>query len=246
MGYLIGSILGALLVVLIMILIKGDLSFLRVFHGGETLVYREIEMEQKSLQQHALNLEAAANAKKELSITTMSHKEIIAQTSKWLPEGSRINFNNGVLTAFNKEGNEIDHNTFGEFDEYRQNRSMVDGIITKINVNYNIKEACESSVSYPQWDGNTETVEVYCKDFDDETINLRVKTLNRVIKSCNSILKSEFSSTEELAVAYNLFEKATEELISLNTKPSTVSLAKTPEEIDQESWNEILKELRKP
>ena len=237
MGYLIGSILGALLVVLIMILIKGDLSFLTPPKGGID------SSEQRALIKHSLNLEAAANAKKELSITTMSHKEIIAQTSKWLPEGSWINFNNGVLTAFDKEGNEIDYNTFGEFDEYRQNRSTVDGIITKFNVNYNIKEACESSVSYQQWDDTAESVEVYCKDFDDEHINLRVKTLNRVIKSCNSILKSEFSSTEELAVAYNLFEKATEELISLNTKQSTVSLTKTPEEIDQEIWNEIMEDL---
>ena len=230
MGYLIGSILGALLVVLIMILIKGDLSFLTPPKGGID------SSEQRALIKHSLNLEAAANAKKELSITTMSHKEIIAQTSKWFPEGSWINFNNGVLTAFDKEGNEIDYNTFGEFDEYRQNRSTVDGIITKFNVNYNIKEACESSVSFPQWDDTTETV------FDDERINLRVKTLNRIIKSCNRVLKSEFSSTEELVDAYDLFEKATEELVSLN-RTTPVSLAKTPEEIDKEIWNEIMEDL---
>lgn len=236
MEYLIGSILGALLVVLIMILIKGDLSFLKPPKGGVD------SSEQRALIQHSLNLEAAANAKKELSITTMSHKEIIAQTSKWLPEGYRINFNNGVLTAFDKEGNIIDHNTFGEFDRYHQNRSTVDGIITKFEVNYNIKEACESSVSYPQWDDTTETVEVYCKDSDDEYINLRIKTLDRVIKSCNRIIKSEFSSTAELEEAYNLFEKATKELSSL-LHTTTVSLSKTPEEIDQEIWNEIMEDL---
>lgn len=230
MGYLIGSILGALLVVLIMILIKGDLSFLTPPKGGID------SSEQRALIKHSLNLEAAANAKKELSITTMSHKEIIAQTSKWLPEGSRINFNNGVLTAFDKEGNVIDHNTFGEFDRYHQNRSTVDGIITKFDVNYNIKETCESSVSFPQWDDTTETV------FDDEHINIRVKTLNRIIKSCNRVLKSEFSSTEELADAYDLFEKATEELVSLK-RTTPVSLTKTPEEIDQEIWNEIMEDL---
>lgn len=236
MGYLIGSILGALLVLLVMILIKGDLSFLTPPKDGVEL------SEKRALIKHSLNLEAAANAKKELSITTMSYNEIIAQTSKWLPEGSRINFNNGVLTAFDKEGIEIDHNTFGEFDRYHQNRSTVDGIITKFEVNYNIKEACESSVSYPQWDDTTETAEVYCKDFDDERINLRIKTLDRVIKSCNRILKSEFSSTEELAAAFDLFEKSTKELVSLMSN-TPVSLAKTPEEIDQEIWNEIMKDL---
>ena len=229
MGYLIGSILGALLVVLIMILIKGDLSFLTPPKGGVD------SSEQRALIKHSLNLEAAANAKKELSITTMSHKEIIAQTSKWLPEGSRINFNNGVLTAFDKEGNEIDYNTFGEFDEYRQNRSTVDGIITKFNVNYNIKEACESSVSYPQWDDTTETVEVYCKD------DRALSSMNRIISSCTQVLKQP-NVDESLLESYaNLLKQAIaqRDRVLGNTKPSTVSLAKTPEEIDQESWNEI-------
>ena len=236
MGYLIGSILGASLVVLIMILIKGDLSFLTPPKGGID------SSEQRALIQHSLNLEAAANAKKELSITTMSHKEIIAHTSKWLPEGSRINFNNGVLTAFDKEGNVIDHNTFGEFDRYHQNRSTVDGIITKFNVNYNIKETCESSVSYPQWDDTTETVEVYCKD------DRALSSMNRIISSCTQVLKQP-NVDESLLESYaNLLKQAIaqRDRVLGNTKPSPVSLTKTPEEIDQESWNEILKELRKP
>lgn len=234
MDFLIGSILGALIVVFITILIEGDLSFLK---GGVD------SSEQRALLKHSLNLEAAANAKKELSITTMSHKEIIAQTSKWLPEGSRINFNNGVLTAFDKEGNEIDHNTFGEFDEYRQNRSMVDGIITKFNVNYNIKEACESSVSYPQWeDNNTETVEVYCKD------DRALSSMNRIISSCTQVLKQPNMDENLLESYVNLLEQATaqRDILLGNTKPSPVSLAKTPQvcvEVDQKIWNEIMEDL---
>lgn len=233
MDFLIGSILGALIVVFITILIEGDISFLKFSKGGVD------SSEQRALLKHSLNLEAAANAKKELSITTMSHKEIIAQTSKWLPEGYRINFNNGVLTAFDKEGNVIDHNTFGEFDEYRQNCSTVDGIITKFNVNYNIKEACESSVSYPQWDDNGETVEVYCKD------DRALSSMNRIISSCTQVLKQP-NVDENIRESYvNLLKQATaqRDILLGNTKPSPVSLTKTPEEIDQEIWDEIMEDL---
>jgi len=72
--------------------------------------------------------------------------------------------------------------------------------------------------------------------------------MNRIISSCTQVLKQP-NVDESLLESYaNLLKQAIaqRDRVLGNTKPSTVSLAKTPEETDQESWNEILKELRKP